>query len=66
METTILGEARFPSPIHYTVDDRIRIPAEITCIPGGRPQDEATFELAGPRSRIFFDPKVVETFLQII
>jgi len=57
METTVLGEARFPSPIHYTVDDRFRIPAEIVRIPGIAPQDEATFELAGPRPRLYFDPK---------
>jgi len=57
MEVTVLGEARFPSPIQYTVDDRIRIPAEIALIPGVPLKDDASFELAGPRPKLYFDPK---------
>ena len=57
MDVTTLGEARFPSPIHHTVDDRIRIPIDIATVPGEPPADEGSFELAGPRARLFFDPK---------
>jgi len=57
MEVTVLGEAKFPTPIHYTVDDRIRIPAELARIAGVEPKDNTAFELAGPRARLFFDPK---------
>jgi 6-phosphofructokinase 1 len=57
MDVTTLGEARFPSPIHHTVDDRIRIPIHIATMVGEPPQDSGSFELAGPRARLFFDPK---------
>jgi len=57
MEVTTLGEAQIPSPIRYWVDDRVRVPAEIALIPGVPPTDPLCFELAGPRPKIFFDPK---------
>jgi 6-phosphofructokinase 1 len=57
MEVMTLGEAKVPSPIHYAVDDRIRVPAEIAAIPGQPVADQASFELAGPRAKLFFDPK---------
>jgi len=57
MDVTTLGETRFPSPIHHTVDDRIRIPIDIALSPGSPPKDADSFELAGPRARLFFDPK---------
>jgi 6-phosphofructokinase 1 len=57
MNITVLGEARYPSPLQYAVDDQARIPARIVRIPGAPPQEGLLFELAGPRSRLFFDPK---------
>lgn len=57
MNVTVLGEPRFPSPLRRTVSDDLRIPAEIVRgaqapSPGGQ-----LFELAGPRAKLFFDPK---------
>jgi 6-phosphofructokinase 1 len=53
---TTLGEARFPSPVNYAVDDRIKIPASIKIMPGEQHDDDLMFELAGPRSQLFFNP----------
>jgi len=53
---TILGEANYPSPVNYAVDDRVKIPASIKVMPGEQHEDDLMFELAGPRSRLFFDP----------
>jgi 6-phosphofructokinase 1 len=55
MDITLLGEARFKSPISAAVDDRERIPENI--VKGvGAPAEELLFEIAGPRPRLFFDP----------
>ena len=53
MNTPTLGEARFSSNRSHTVSDDVRIPEciEIGAAPG------LEFELAGPRPRLFFDPK---------
>jgi 6-phosphofructokinase 1 len=53
MNTPTLGEPRFTSSRSHTVSDEIRIPEriEIDADPG------LQFELAGPRQRLFFDPK---------
>src|SRR5690348_4602710 len=53
MNTPTLGEPRFASTRSHTVTDEIRIPEfiEIGAPPG------LQFELAGPRSKLFFDPK---------
>ena len=53
MNTHSLGERRFPSTISHTMSDDVRIPEriEIAAEPG------ITFELAGPRAKLFFDPK---------
>ena len=53
MRIPTLGEPRFASTQSHTVSDDIRIPEriEIGAAPGLR------FELAGPREKIFFDPK---------
>jgi len=40
------------------VDDRARIPAQIVRVPDVPAQEELLFELAGPRDKLFFDPKV--------
>jgi len=53
MNTPTLGEPRFASTRSHTVSDDIRIPEriEIGAAPG------LQFELAGPRAKLFFDPK---------
>jgi 6-phosphofructokinase 1 len=53
LNTPMLGEARFASHHSHTVSDDLRIPErmEVGAEPG------LTFEHAGPREKIFFDPK---------
>jgi 6-phosphofructokinase 1 len=53
MNIPSLGEARFRSRLSHTVRDDIRIPEriEVSAEPG------LQFELAGPRAKLFFDPK---------
>ena len=53
MDISILGTPRFDSPKHRATSDTIRIPEriEIGSDPG------LLFELAGPRAKIYFDPK---------
>ena len=53
MNTPTLGEARFASSKSHTTSDDIRIPEriEVGADPG------LQFELAGPRAKLFFDPK---------
>ena len=57
---TSLGEAKFSSPLNYSVDDIIRIPASIKVMPGEKHENDLMFELAGPRARLFFDPSVTK------
>jgi 6-phosphofructokinase 1 len=57
MNISTLGTPRFASPIRRTVNDQARIPAQIVRVPGAPPQEELLFELAGPRPKLFFDPK---------
>ena len=57
MNVTVLGEARFPSPIRRAVSDAIRVPEQILRDPQSPPAGELLFELAGPRAKLFFDPK---------
>ena len=57
MNVTLLGKPRFNSPIQRTVSDNLRVPEQIVLErkafkPGG-----AMFEVAGPRAKLFFDPK---------
>ena len=59
MDVSTLGEARFPSAIRATVDDRLRIPERIVRDPGAPSASELLFELAGPRARLYFDPAQV-------
>ena len=53
MNIPTLGEARFASGASHSISDDVRIPEriEIGSDPG------LQFELAGPRSNLFFDPK---------
>ena len=53
MQTPSLGEARFTSAKSHTVSDDVRIPEFIET--GAEPGLQ--FELAGPRGKLFFDPK---------
>jgi 6-phosphofructokinase 1 len=57
MNITVLGEARFPSPIRRTVSNALRVPEQILRDPQAPPSAELLFELAGPRAKLFFDPK---------
>jgi 6-phosphofructokinase 1 len=57
MNITLLGEPRFPSPIQRTVSDDLRIPEVIVRDPQSPAPPELVFELAGPRAKLFFDPK---------
>jgi len=55
-QVTTLGEPRYPSPLHRFVSEDARVPEHI--IRGlSEPREELWFELAGPRARLFFDPK---------
>ena len=53
MNVPNLGEARFASNQSHTVSDDVRIPERIEI--GAEPGLQ--FELAGPRAKLFFDPK---------
>jgi 6-phosphofructokinase 1 len=53
MNTPSLGEARFASNRSHTVSDDIRIPERIEI----GAEAGLFFELAGPRAKLFFDPK---------
>ncbi len=54
---TVLGEAKFESPIGHSISDRLLIPENIVIDPASTAKEELVFELAGPRSAQFFDPK---------
>ena len=56
MDVTVLGEARFPSPISRTLSDSLRVPEHIVRDPQAPPAPELLFELAGPRAKLFFEP----------
>jgi 6-phosphofructokinase 1 len=53
MKTPNLGKPQFHSGLSHTISDDIRIPERIEV--GAEPGLQ--FELAGPRAKIFFDPK---------
>jgi 6-phosphofructokinase 1 len=57
MNITVLGERRLLSPIRRAVSDRLRIPEQIVRDLQFPAATELLFELAGPREKIFFDPK---------
>ena len=57
MNIPTLGEARFPSPIGFSVSDEARMPAHVVFTPGVPAQDpDLQFEIAGPRAKLYFDP----------
>jgi 6-phosphofructokinase 1 len=55
MKITLLGEARFASPQGQTVREGLRMPARIVEGLGEAGDADVSFELAGPRARLFFD-----------
>jgi len=57
MDITVLGEAKFISPVRGSVSDDIRIPEQIIQNPDVPPSPGLFFEVAGPRAKIFFDPE---------
>ena len=57
MNITTLGEPRFASPQQRTVSDQARVSSHLIRDPDAPPTEELLFELAGPRARLFFDPK---------
>ena len=57
MTITVLGKPRFTSPIRRTVSDDLRVPEQIVQDRQSPGPAGTLFELAGPRARLFFDPK---------
>jgi 6-phosphofructokinase 1 len=57
MQIRTLGEARYDSPLDRAVSDLARVPAHIVRQADAPPGDELLFERAGPRARLFFDPR---------
>lgn len=57
MHITSLGEPRFDSPVRSTVDDDLRVPEDIVINPRTSKPGTLFFELAGPRPKLFFDPR---------
>ena len=57
MHVNVLGEARFPSPIRRAVSDDLRVPEQIVRDPSAPAAPGLLFELAGPRAKLYFDPK---------
>jgi 6-phosphofructokinase 1 len=54
---TQLGEAQYPSPVSFPVVDDSFVPAEVQWPGGDVPADLMLFEKAGPRKKLFFDPR---------
>jgi 6-phosphofructokinase 1 len=54
---TQLGEARFDSPISFCNAGEAFMPSDIHWIDGRVPEDMMLFEKAGPRKKLYFDPK---------
>lgn len=58
MNITHLGEAQFPSPIKRTISDSLRVPEHIIHnLDTSSTTSGLSFELAGPREKLFFDAK---------
>jgi 6-phosphofructokinase 1 len=52
-----LGEARFPSPIQFSIVEDVYIPSNVQWTGGLTPRDGLLFEKAGPRKKLYFDPR---------
>jgi 6-phosphofructokinase 1 len=57
MNIPSLGEPVFQSPVRRSINEDIRVPEHILKDPKMPEANGLLFELAGPRSKIFFDPK---------
>ncbi len=57
MNISVLGEPRFPSPLPQHVSDKARVLYNVIIDPDAPAKEEILFEVAGPRERLFFDPK---------
>ena len=57
MDITTLGEPLFDSPLSSHISDKARVLFNVVVDPDQPPSEEFLFELAGPREKIFFDPK---------
>src|SRR5262244_2479873 len=53
----VLGATRFPSPLKRWVDESERVPATILRTVDAPSENSLLFELAGARSKLFFDAK---------
>ena len=56
MTIPVLGDPRFPSPLRRSIPDGLTVPEQIV---RGRPSPadgDVSFELAGPRARLYFNP----------
>ena len=56
MSITVLGAARYPSPLTRWVNDAERIPATIVRSDDPQPVEDIAFELAGARENLYFNP----------
>ena len=56
MTIPVLGEPRFPSPLRRSIPDGLTIPEQIVRGQPSDPHDEVSFELAGPRATLYFNP----------
>ena len=57
MDITTLGEPLFDSPLSSHISDKALVLFNVVVDPDQPPSEEFLFELAGPREKIFFDPK---------
>jgi len=57
MNITVLGEARYPSPLSHFVSDKIRVLLNAVIDPDAPASDDLLLEVAGPREMLYFDPK---------
>jgi len=57
MDITVLGEPSIKSPKRHFVDEKQRLPNLIVKGQQSPAEDDLFFELAGPREKLFFDPK---------
>jgi 6-phosphofructokinase 1 len=57
MNINSLGEPKYTSPLGHTVNTDVRVPENILVDSTTPEKVENLFELAGPRSKLFFDPK---------
>ncbi len=57
MNITVLGEARYPSPLPYHVSDDARVLFNVISGTKTPPGEDLLFEVAGPREKLFFDTK---------